>query len=253
VNKLTLTLNRRAAASLVLVFALSFVNLVGAFLALTAFGGTGSWTRAQFVGLFGVLEAAMGISYLFAPNIWRLPVAEANTRSPVVVAPSPLLIPHWLAVAKILGGVVMIVYAAVSEGVGAETALLPVVVVSIAVGFLALCLAAARLGVARPDLDVFFLTVRRPRNKDWELPGLSVTGIAMQMLSNVGIFFLVAGLSPDSLFGDYMRPSTAVVLGSLAFAAALIAAAALAWWSRVSTRAPRAQEREAEAELAASP
>jgi hypothetical protein len=254
VDKLTLTLNRRAAASLLLVLALSFVNLVGAFLALTALGGTGDWNTAQFVGLFGILETAMGIAYLFAPNIWRLPVAEANTpdQTKVRLAPATLFIPHWLAAAKVFGGALMIAYAAASEGVAAATALIPVVVVAMAIAFLAATLAVARLGVTRPDIDVFFITIRRPRHEPRDLPGLSITGIIMQMLSNFGILFFVAALSPDSFYGPEIRPSAEVTAVSLATAALLAGAAALAWLGRISRKAPRAQEREAEAELAAS-
>src|SRR5207249_10758556 len=57
---------------------------------------------------------------------------------------------------------------------------LPFAVAFISSGFLALCLIAARLGVARPDLDVFFIVVKRPAHKDQDLPGLSFSGVLMQ-------------------------------------------------------------------------
>jgi hypothetical protein len=252
VKNLTVTLNRQAARSLFLTLVLSFVNLAGAFVTLTALGGIEPWTSLQFVGLFGAMETALGLAYLFAPNAWRLPVAEANTpdRTQVRLAASTLLIPHWLAAAKTVGGIAMIIYAGASEGFDAGSILLPVSILSIAVAILGLTVAIARLGAARPDLDVFFLVIRRPRREEWELPGLSVTGIAMQLLSNFGIFPAVKLLQPDALFQPQIAPSSGLVLGSVAAAAAGCLLAALAWRGRTAWHAPAEQEREAEAELA---
>src|SRR5919109_5008278 len=119
------TLNWRAARGLVATFVLSFLNLIGAFAALSLLGGLEPWTNRQFVGLFGAIELAMGLAYLFAPNAWRLPVAEANTpRTDIRLAASTVLIPHWIALAKALGGALMLGYAA-TEGVGLATLGLP--------------------------------------------------------------------------------------------------------------------------------
>src|SRR6266545_4992110 len=96
------TLNWRATRGLVATFVLSFVNLIGA-----------------------LVELSVGLAYFFAPNVWRLPVAEANTkRTDVRLAASTVLIPHWIAAAKAIGGAIMLGYGA-TEGVGPATLGLP--------------------------------------------------------------------------------------------------------------------------------
>jgi len=86
----------RAFRGLVPVFLLSFVNLVGIIFTVTALGGPAPWSRWQFVGAFGVVEAASGLANVISPNIWRLPVAELQTsgRTNVKLAASALLLPH---------------------------------------------------------------------------------------------------------------------------------------------------------------
>src|SRR5688572_23754642 len=127
------TLNWRAARALTATLALSFLNLIAAFVALSLLGGIEPWTDRQFVGLFGFIELSMGLAYLFAPNAWRLPVAEANTpRTDVRLAASTVLIPHWIALAKAVGGAIMLGYAA-TGGIGAATLGLPLAVLLVAV------------------------------------------------------------------------------------------------------------------------
>jgi hypothetical protein len=245
------TLNWRAARGLIATLVLSFVNLIGAFVALSLLGGIEPWTNRQFVGLFGLIELSMGLAYLFAPNAWRLPVAEANTpRTDIRLAASTVLIPHWIALAKALGGAVMLAYAA-GEGIGPATLGLPLAVFFIAIAFLALSVAVARLGVARPDLDVFFVTVRRPGGKEYELPGFTITGMSMQLLSNFGVFPAVELLKPSALYQPELGPSPELLLATGAAAALLCPIAWLAWRGRIAMRAPREQEREAERELSA--
>jgi hypothetical protein len=245
------TLNWRAARALVATFVLSFANLIGAFVALSLLGGLEPWTDRQFVGLFGLIELGMGIAYLFAPNIWRLPVAEANTpRTDVRLTASTVLIPHWIALAKALGGALMVGYAA-TEGIGPATLGLPLAVLLVALAFFALSVALARLGVARPDLDVFFVTVRRPGGKEYELPGFTITGMSMQLLSNFGVFPGVELLEPSALYRPELGPSPELLLTTGVAAGVLCAVAWLVWWGRITVRAPREQEREAEKELAA--
>src|SRR5207249_9894365 len=77
---------------------------------------------------------------------------------------------------------------------------LPLGVVCVGGGFLALCLLAARLGVARPGVDVFFIIVNRPGRKDHELPGLTLSGVVMQAISNLGVFPTVALTSPATFY-----------------------------------------------------
>jgi hypothetical protein len=254
IPNLTLTLNAKAARGLVLTFVLSFVNLVGAFITLTAFGSLDEWTNPQFVGLFGTIEAGVGLAFLFAPNVWRLPVAEANTpRSDVRLAASTILIPHWLAAAKMLGGVLMMGYAGAVEGVGPATAGLVAEVALIGIGFLAFAVAAARLGVGRPDLDVVFVSLRRPGREPTELPGISLTGVGVQFVSNIGIFPAVELLSPEILYQPEFGPSADLLLWTTLIAGTSVAVALVAWHGRLAWHAPREQQREAEAELTASP
>ncbi|MCK9517629.1 MAG: hypothetical protein M0R74_01185 [Dehalococcoidia bacterium] len=61
-----------AFRGLALGLTLSVVNLLGVFLTIVAFGGLGEWTRAQFAGLFGLIEVATGAAFVIGPNIWRL-------------------------------------------------------------------------------------------------------------------------------------------------------------------------------------
>jgi hypothetical protein len=247
------TLTWRAVAGALLAFSLSFINLAGALLAISALGGLEPWSDRQFIGLFGFIELSIGLAYLFAPNIWRLPVAEANTsdRTKIKLAASTLLIPHWIAAAKLLSGVTMLTYAAIGEGLGPASLGLALAVVFITGGFLALCLIAARLGVARPDVDVFFMVIKRPGHKDKELPGLSFGGILMQALSNLGVFPTVALTSPTIFYHPEIGPSPEFLLITGATAALLSAIAWLCWRGRITWHAPREQQREAERELAA--
>ncbi|TMG03084.1 MAG: hypothetical protein E6I03_04620 [Chloroflexi bacterium] len=241
------TLNWRAVGSVLLAFSLSFVNLAGALLAIGALGGLEPWSDRQFVGLFGFGELSIGIAYTVAPNIWRLPVAEANMseRTTIKLAASTLLIPHWIAAAKLLSGVLMLTYAA-AKGLGPASVGLPLAVAFLSGGFLALCLIAARLGVAHPDLDVFFIVVKRPAHKDQDLPGLSFSGVLMQALSNLGVFPTVALTSPAIFYRPEIGPSPAFLLVTgLAFAF-FAALAWLCWRGRITWRAPREQQREAE-------
>src|SRR5688500_3351871 len=104
----------RAFRGLFVVFLLSFVNLVGISLTVTAIGGLGEWGRWQFAGLFGAVEAASGLASVILPNIWRLPVAELQTDSKtrVKLAASTMLIPHWGGLARTLAGGVLLAGAA---------------------------------------------------------------------------------------------------------------------------------------------
>ena len=117
--------------------------------------------------------------------------------------------------------------------------------------FLALCLIPARLGVARPDLDVFFIIIKRPGHEDQEVPGLSLGGVIMQAVSNLGVFPTIALTSPAIFYRPEIGPSpTFLLVTGLAFAL-LAGLAWLCWRGRITWRAPREQQLEAERELAA--
>jgi hypothetical protein len=238
----------RPIRGLILGFALSFVNLAGAFLAVIALGGLGAWTGWQFIGFFGMFEAASGTAFVFGPNVWRLPVAEANTsnRTAIRFAASTVFLPHWAAGAKCIAGLAMMAYAAVRAGVGPATLGLPLLILLIAGAVLALSAAVARLGVARPDLDVFHVVVERPGKKPARLPGVSLGGLMIQLLINLGAFPAVKLLSPDVFYRPEIGPSPTMLYVTMVLALLLSIAALLAWKGRACWRAPREQQREAE-------
>jgi hypothetical protein len=239
----------RAMRGLVLGFMLSFVNLLGAFLALLALGGLGRWTGWQFIGFFGMLEVATGLAFVFGPNVWRLPVAEANTseRTAIRFAASTILIPHWAAGAKCIAGVAMLIFAATRAGIGPATVALAPLVMLIAAAVLALSAAVARLGVARPDLDVLQLVLKRPGRTDMELPGISIGALLIQLLINIGAFPAVKVLPPTILYQPEIGPSLALLVTSSVAAFISVLIALLAWRGRLCWRAPIEQQREAEA------
>ena len=228
---------------------LSLVNLLGAFLTVVALGGLGEWTRAQFVGLFGTIEVATGAAFIIGPNIWRLPVAEAKLGPgprDVKFAASTVLIPHWGGGVKCIAGVAFVVYALAAEGAGPATVLLPVVVVLISAASVGVSMAFARLGVARPDVDVYEIVVKRPGHKALNLPGVSLGASFVHLLLNIGAFPAVKLLPPQTLYQPEMGPSAAL-LGWLAVVAlGLLGIGFASWWGRVAWRAPRRQQREAE-------
>jgi MFS family permease len=238
----------RAVRGLLLGLTLSGVNLLGTFLALLTLGGLGAWSGWQFVGFFGMVETATGIAFIFGPNLWRLPVAEATTsdRTAVRLAASTLVLPHWAAGTKALGGLAMVVYAGFQSGVGPATLGLPVLVGLIAVGVLALSAAVARFGVARPELDVFHIVIERPERAPLALPGISIGALLIQLVINVGAFPAVKLLPPAVFYRPEIGPAPGLLLACAAAALLATGVAALAWRGRIAWRAPREQQREAE-------
>jgi hypothetical protein len=239
----------RAVRGLLLGFILSFLNLLGAFLALMAIGGLGAWTGWQFIGLFGLLEAATGVAFVFGPNVWRLPVAEANTsdRTAIQFAATTVFVPHWAAGAKCIAGLGMMIFAATRAGIGPATIGLPLLIAFLAVAVLALSAIVARFGVARPDLDVLEFVIKRPGKPDMTLPGISIGAITIQLVLNIGAFPAVKLLPPDVFYQPEIGPSP-MILGATAVAALVsTVSASLVWRGRVCWRAPLEQQREAEA------
>lgn len=238
----------RAIRGLLLGFILSFVNLLGAFLAIVAIGGLGNWAGWQFIGFFGMLEVATGIAFIFGPNVWRLPVAEANTsdRTAIRFAASTVFIPHWAAGAKCIAGLGMVAFAAARAGVGPATLGLPVVIGLIGVGVLAVSAAVARFGVARPDLDVFHVVIQRPEREPLELPGISVGGMLIQLVINIGAFPAVKLLPPDVFYRPEIGPSPGLFVACATAAVIATAVAAFVWRGRIAWRAPLEQQREAD-------
>jgi hypothetical protein len=191
--------DRRAFRGLALVFVLSFLNLVGVILTVTALGGLGSWSRWQFIGLYGVIEAASGLANVISPNIWRLPIAELQTgkRAEVKLAASTLLIPHWAGLARSGAGLVCIAIAAWKEGLGPASAGLVPFALALAWSIVAISAVLARAGVARPNVDVVQFVVRWG-GREKEMTPISIGASFFQFLLSVATIPAVKLLPPST-------------------------------------------------------
>jgi hypothetical protein len=237
----------RAFRGLVLVFALTFVNLVGLILTTAALGGLAPWTRWQFVGAFGVIEAASGLANVLTPNVWRLPVAELETseRTDVRLAASSLLLPHWGGLARCAAGLACLGGAAWHEGVGPATAALIPFVLALAWTVLAVSALFARAGVARPDLDVVQFVVRWG-GRERALRPLSIGAAVLQFLLAIATIPAVKLLPPSVLYQPEIGPSSNALLVALVLSGVLLVLVWAAWSGRIEWRAPQEQQREAE-------
>jgi hypothetical protein len=237
----------RAFRGLALVFLLSFVNLVGVIFTAAALGGVEPWSRWQFVGAFGVIEAASGLANLISPNIWRLPVAELQTsrRTDVRLAASALLLPHWGGLARCAAGIVCLTLAGRQDGLGAATVALVPLVLAVAWSVLAISAVLARAGVARPDLDVLQIVVRLGQ-RETELAPVSIGASVFQFLLSIITIPAVKLLPPSVLYQPELGPSRDALLVALGLSAVLSAFVWLLWAGRIELDAPREQQREAE-------
>ena len=238
---------KRAFRGLFLTFTLSFVNLVGIIFTLSVLGGLAPWSRWQFIGAFGVLEAASGIANVISPNIWRLPVAQVETsrRTDVELAASALLLPHWGALARSVAGLVLMAVAAWHEGVAPGSLALIPFIAALAWVILAISIAVARLGLLRPDLDVLGVSIRwggRVR----EAPPLSLTASVLQFLLSIATLPAAKLLAPSILYRPELAPSAEALLVLFLVAVILGLLTYLLWWGRIAITAPREQQREAE-------
>ena len=237
----------RAFRGLILVFALSFVNLLGVLFTVTALGGLAPWSRWEFVGVFGVIEAASGLANVLSPNIWRLPVAQLETsgRTDVRLAASALLLPHWGGLARCTAGLVCLALAGWQEGIGTASLGLAPLLLALAWAVLAISAVVARAGVARPDLDVVQFVVRW-RRRESELRPLSIGASVLQFLLGIATIPAVKLLPPSVLYRPELGPSRAALLMTLALSAALGALVYVSWSGRLAAEAPREQQQEAE-------
>jgi hypothetical protein len=237
-----------ALRGLALGLSLSFLNLIGLFFMLLLLGGLGNWSTMQFVGAFGLFEVATAFAFIFCPNLWRMPVIEAElgSRDNTKLAASAILIPHWAGGAKAIAGVAMLIIAARSEGVGAETVSLLPFAVAVGILVIAISAAAARFGVAHPEFDVVHVVIRRPKRKDVNLPGLSLSAAFLQILLGAFTLPTVKILPPSSLYHPEIGPSTAFLAGVTLAASASVLGALWVWRGRISIRAPRKQQQKAE-------
>lgn len=231
----------RTLRGLVFGFVLSAVNLVGAFLTIAALGGLGPWSTWQFIGLFAVMEIATGIGFILGPNIWKLPVVQGETDGPVHLAATSILKPHWAAGAKTLAGIALLAGTAYHEAIGPETLGVVPLVLGILAAVIGLSLIAARLGVARPDIDVYGFTVRRPRREDKALPGFSLGASVVQLLINIGTFPAVKLLGPEVLYQPALGPSLELMIAVVATGAVALITGFACWSGRLRLRAHRHQ------------
>ena len=238
---------KRAVSGLFLTFVLSFVNLVGIIFTLTALGGLEPWSRWQFIGAFGVLEAASGIANVISPNLWRLPVAQLETseRTQVELAGSALLIPHWAALARFVAGAVLIAVAAWHEGVGAASVALVPLVLALAWLILAISAALARVALIRPEIDVVQFMVRW-RGRVRESPPVSLTASVLQFLLSIVTVPAAKLLAPAVLYQPEFAPSLETLLAVLTASAILGVLTYVLWFGRVAATASADQQREAE-------
>ncbi|MEX1103810.1 MAG: hypothetical protein WED87_06155 [Dehalococcoidia bacterium] len=209
---------------------LTLFNLAGALLTLSAIGGRGDWTVWQFVGLFGLFEWATGIAIILGPNAWQLPIKRAQQPGgKFMLECRTLLTPHWAPGVKTASGFALMCAAAVVEGVGPATLGVPVLAFFIVVACMALSLMLARLGVARPDLDVLGIVIKRPGHTDRELPGLSLGALLVQFILNILTIPAVKLFPPTFLYQPELGPSLFALGWSGAVAAVLAGLALLSW------------------------
>ena len=238
---------RRAFSGLVLVFVLTILNFFGVLLTMTALGGLEPWNAWQFLGLFGIVEAAAGASNIIAPNIWRLPLAEMETsrRTRIHLAASTMLIPHWGGAARSLAGLILIIVSGTREGWALESLLLLPLLVLLCVLFLAISAVIARWGIEYPATDTIQFVVRW-RSREHELNPLSLSASLQQFVLGVITLPAVKVLSPGAVFGPALRPSTEALMAVAAATLVFTTATALLWAGRLQWQAPPEQQREAE-------
>ena len=237
----------RAFRGLVLVFLLSFFNLVGLIVTAIALGGLAPWSRWQFIGVFGLLEAASGLANVISPNIWRLPVAELNTsgRTDVKLAASTMLLPHWGGLARFAAGLVCLGASAWQEGLGPASLGLVPFMAALAWVILAISAVLARAGVARPDLDVLQLGVRWG-GREKEFPPISISAVVFQFFLSIVTLPAVKLLPPSVLYQPELGPSQDALLVMVALSVVLSVLVYLLWAGRIKWRASSEQQREAE-------
>lgn len=212
-----------------------------------ALGGLTPWSRWQFIGIYGVIEAAAGLANVISPNIWRLPVAELQTseRTDVKLAASALLLPHWGGLARSLAGLVCLALAAWHDGLGPASVALAPFVLALAWSIVAISALLARAGVNRPEVDVVQFVVRWG-TREKELPPISLGASAFQFLLAVATIPVVKLLSPSVLYQPEIGPSANAVLFVFAVSFTLLALVYLVWSGRIELNAPSEQQREAD-------
>lgn len=140
----------------------------------------------------------------------------------------------------------MFAVAARSEGIGLVTLAILPLVLSTGLFVIGVSAIVARWGVARPDLDVLHIVVRRPRRKEFKVPGISITASVVQIVLGAFTLPVVKIAPPTSLFHPEIGPSTSFLTTMLVSATASILGTLFVWRGRLSRNAPREQQRKAE-------
>lgn len=184
------------------------MNLIGVVVTVTALGGLDPWSRWEFVRAFGVLEAASGLANVISPNIWRLPVAALQTtdRTGVKLAASALLLPHWGGLARCAAGIVCIALAGWQQGIGPWSIMVVPFVLALAWSILAISAVLARVGVARPQVDVAQIVVRWG-GRERELPPVSIGAAILQFFLSIATIPAAKLLPPSVLYRPELGPS----------------------------------------------
>jgi hypothetical protein len=241
------TSGNRAFRGLATVFVLTFINLIGVVVTAAALGGLAPWTPWQFVGLFAVLEIAGGLANVISPNIWHLPIAEleTNRHTPVKLAASTMLLPHWGGLARAGAGLLLLVAAAVHEGLSrASLGLIPLVL-GASVAYVTASMVVARLGIARPDIDVVQMVVRW-RQREKELSAISLGASALQSLLSIATIPIAKIFRPSILYQPELAPSPNALLVVVLTSLLLVGLAYATWAGRFAMNAPSVQQREAD-------
>lgn len=237
----------RAFRGLVLSLGFSLLNLVGLLLTAQSLGVIGRWSSGQFIGLFGLLETALGLASVVLPNIWHLPVTEVDTsrRTTVTLSVSSVFVPHWGGLARVAVGLALLLAFGADLSMGLEALLVVPLVLALALLVVSVSLIAARLGVARPDIDVIKFTV------DWigrhrELPGISLGASIVQFLLGISTLPLADALPPTVLYDPHLAPSPEFTLAVIGITALTTGLVLLSWRGRMSWHAPREQQKDIE-------
>jgi hypothetical protein len=226
---------------------LSFLSLGAVTLSLTSLSGLGHWTFWQFVGLFGIIEFAVGLAAIIAPNVWRLPVAQVQTTqtTDVELTASTTFIPHWSGAGRALAGLVMIVAAGANASVALSSLALVPFLLALALCVFEVSTLFAYAGVVHTNFDVIQIAILRA-GKETRLPALSIGASVLHLLISMAAIPIVKFVSPSVLFGPEMRIGMGSLGLSLASAFLLGVAAFLVWRRRISWQATPAQQVEAE-------
>ncbi len=241
------TSGNRAFRGLFLVFFITFLNLAGMGLTAVGLNALGEWTFWQFVGLFGVIEAASGLANVVTPNLWAMPVVEQETsaRTKSVLAFEMLTLAHWGGLARTIAGIVMIAAAGQHEGFAAASLLLLPMILAIAVLQIGVSTVMARAGVAWHRYDVLQITLNW--YKEIPVPPISLSASALQFVLSLVTLPAISILRPGVLYQPELAPALDGLLLLTGFTLLTVVAGLAAWYPRIAVRAPREQQREAEA------